>query len=102
MAWLTEEQRKLSPPLTPEQLKLVQESVRSTWNYIAYDLIECNGGKPIKKAEVVECVLDADRMEYDARKPEMKEALKAFRNLPLKTQDKIAGDALGPYKSFGL
>ena len=101
MAFLNDEQRKSSPALTPEQLKLVEGLVRRTWQYIASDLIEANDGKSIPKAEVVECTLDADRLEYDARKPEEKEALKVFRNLPFKKQDKIAGDALGPYKRFG-
>jgi hypothetical protein len=38
-----------------------RRAIKSAAQEIAYDLISANDGRPVKKAEVIECVLDADR-----------------------------------------
>ncbi len=94
--------KNVAAPLTEEQTKMVAQQVMATWQIIGYDLLQANDGKSIPRAEVIECVLDADRLEADARTPEMKAALKAFRAFPYEAQKKLAGTALGPFKRFGL
>jgi len=52
--------------LTLEQLKLVHRAAHATYQAIGYDLAECNGGKSIKRADLVEVVLDANYMVCNA------------------------------------
>lgn len=54
--------------LTPEQIKEFQKAAQATWQTIAYDLLQSIAESEekdinkvvMKKAEVIECVLDAD------------------------------------------
>ena len=49
--------------LTLEQLKVVQAAAYATYQYIGSDLAEANGGKLMKRADMVEVVLDANYIE---------------------------------------
>jgi len=87
--------------MTDENKKLVQEAIRNTWNVLAYDCIQANEGEPMPKDHVVEVVLDASYLEMYARQNQ-KQAVAEFRKLEYKIQDKIAGEALGNFKRFGI
>lgn len=50
--------------LTLEQLKRLQEAAHATYGAIGADLAEANGGKAIKRADLVEVVQDANHMEH--------------------------------------
>lgn len=49
--------------LTLEQLKAIHDLANATYQYIGFDLAEANGGKAMKRADLVEVVLDANYME---------------------------------------
>jgi len=54
-------------PLTPDEATFIRRAAQSVWNYIAYDCIEANDNKPMKKADVIEVVMDADRLRVQLR-----------------------------------
>src|SRR5579864_6550799 len=61
--------------LTLEQLKVIHSAAHQTYQQIGYDLAEANGGKGIKRADLVEVVLDASYIEMNAGRlltPELK------------------------------
>ncbi len=53
--------------LSMEHLNTLCEAAWSTWNYIAYDLFEANGGKNMSRSTVVEVVMDADYITSNNR-----------------------------------
>jgi len=58
---------KFEHGLTPEQIKQFQAAAQRTWETIAYDLLDANGGKSIPRSHVIEVVLDADYMKTYGR-----------------------------------
>src|ERR1035441_4925713 len=46
--------------LTVEDAESICGCALATWDYIGYDCLMTNDGKDIPRAEVIECVMDAD------------------------------------------
>jgi hypothetical protein len=60
-------------PLTADEASLVQGLARRLWEEIGYDVLSANDGKSVGRAEVIELVLDAGRLdELVHRQPEWK------------------------------
>lgn len=66
-------------------------ALNQTWQSIAYDILEANGGENMKRDEVIEVVLDANYLEmYGGATAEQ---YKAFRALSYEKQKQVARDA---------
>lgn len=79
---------------TPEQLKVLSGIFHAVWDYIAYDALqmtqEMDGRSYMKKDEVIEMCLDADRPTDFAKTAEEKALYKQWNALPYKEQQKLA------------
>jgi hypothetical protein len=47
---------------TEVEIAEITKAAKRTFEYIACDLLEVTGGKEIPQLEVIECVVDADRL----------------------------------------
>lgn len=98
---MTERNLKVTD-LSPAEVEFAKQAMNTTWATIAYDCIDGNGGKAMKRDDVIDVVLDADYMEtYAARKPEEKELLKRFRQLSYPEMQKLARTTF-TYARYGL
>lgn len=98
--------------LTPEEEKRIQVGIARTWEAIASDWLALSETETVRKSEVLEAVLDADRLrEYgethgpgrpspEARR-DWQELVDRFYTLPRARMNKIAR-AFSPYERFGL
>ncbi len=76
---------------TVEEQARLRSMMNGVWQYIGYDVLQLEGGKSIPRAEVIELVLDAGRLEEQyGREPEDAALLKRFRAMPYKAQDNLA------------
>jgi hypothetical protein len=80
------------------QNEQIGTALNRVWQAIGADILECNGGQAMPRAEVVEIVMDANYLEMYSGIPA--EDIKAFRALPYDEQDKIATAAF-TYASYG-
>jgi hypothetical protein len=89
-----------------ERIKRVQEMMNSTWDYIGDDalhaILEDGKRNSIKRSEVIEMVLDADRMETLIAKNDYDQSvLIEFHHLSYSKRMKIAREAF-PFKYYGF
>jgi predicted nucleic acid-binding protein len=49
--------------LTVDQLKSLHKAATATWQSIAYDIFQCDEGNDIKRAILIEVVLDANHID---------------------------------------
>ena len=83
--------------LTPEEIKSVQQDMHRVWDYIASDIGEAEGvGNTIPRDEVIELVVDADRLLTHGTN---KEAVKKLYALDYKEIQKIGREAF-PFKRY--
>jgi hypothetical protein len=68
---------------TTDEVKIIHDAAHAVWNEVAGDYLELTEGKPIKRAEVVEVVCDASRLEQQVRRkhPELAEKISNASNL---------------------
>lgn len=89
--------------LTLDQLKEVHRLAYQTYNYISADLAELNDGKPMKRYVVVECVLDASRIQTTCQR-ELTSEIKDWldnRSMKFPLDDVYAAVAAGfPYPLY--
>ena len=79
--------------ITPDELEALCMAADRTWQHIAYDILDANGGKDIPRSQVIEVVMDADAIASNnhnlpanvkavlgnwEKSAAIKEALKAF------------------------
>ena len=92
--------------MTPERIKMIQQAINRTWDYIACDMLNACGEDTMSKDEIVDVTLDADYLEmygcgYNVEdKTAFKELVAEFRLLPFSEQNKIA-DATWKWKRCG-
>jgi len=85
----------------PEDMKTrIKRMLNSVWQYIGSDIMqtiqECEGKDFIKRSDVIELVMDADRpVNFGGDK----EAVLVFNSLSITDQKKIAKEAF-PYKTY--
>lgn len=90
--------------LTEAEAKCVKRGLNITLDTIIYDLLEnCEPRRrSIRRAEVIEVVLDANYLElYGARSNDERAAVKKFRSLPYDQQNKFAATVFTE-KSYSL
>lgn len=86
--------------MTDDEKKIVVRLMQTVWQRIGYDCLEAYGSdKSMRRSEVVEVVLDADRPESEARSDEQRAALKRFRALSRRAQDKVMREAF-PHEGY--
>jgi hypothetical protein len=91
-----------APPFTQEELNTIYGVLQATWQEIGYDCLTIEGGpSTMKRAEVIEVVLDADYASRHVRTPEQKAVWDRFDKLEYAQMIKIAE---GTFKSarYGL
>lgn len=76
--------------------KRVIEALNNTWNAICYDWLELCDSDTVKRSEVFEAVVDADRLREYGRDSE---AAEYFYSLKNNAQKKLFNKAF-PYKSY--
>lgn len=98
------QQQGKAPALTSEEKQQIARMCSRTWDYIGSDALralEEAGEKPeMPRSHVIEVVLDADRLEFQHRKPEEQALLKRFRALDYEQQKRIARLAF-PFGRYG-
>ncbi len=81
-------------PLTEAELNLVYGILQSTWQYLAGDCLsareEAGESATMKRAEVIEVVLDADYASQFIRTPEQKAAWARYESLGYAKMIKVA------------
>lgn len=87
--------------LTEAELKIVYEILQSTWSEIAYDCITVGEKSTMKRDEVIEVVLDADRPSRHVRTPEQKTAWAKYEGLGYEEMIKVA-EGTFKHKLYGL
>ena len=89
-----------TPTFTPEELREVRSAALRLWNEIAYDAFEAGGRrrKSLKRAEVVELVCDAGRLEDQLRRMNRKELAEKIAH-PDVDLEGIVSEAF-PYASY--
>ena len=92
------------PKFTKEETKRLRQLAYTTWDYVAGDVLrslEDDGRRAeMRRAHVIEIVLDADYMEMAARKEEDRELLKRFRELDYRAMKRMVRPAF-QYASYG-
>jgi hypothetical protein len=85
---------KTTPKFTQQELDTLSGIFHRVWDYIGSDCLqmtqEMDGRDYMKKDEVIEVCLDADRPAEQAKTPEEKELLKRFDALPYEESLKLA------------
>ena len=64
---LTRKELAAKFPLTEADLKELRDSALQVWNDIGYDVLQAMPRNEMKKAEVIEVVLDANRFSEEVR-----------------------------------
>jgi hypothetical protein len=54
--------------LTIQDSESICRAAQETWNYIAYDIFQCNDGEDMRQSEVIDIVMDADYITSNARR----------------------------------
>ena len=95
---------------TDEELKQIHWAMQRTWDVIAPDVLQVEAemresirdAVSMKKAHVIEVVLDADHMEAygDLKKPEEKALYEKFKQLDYKDKIAVAKQTF-TYKTYG-
>lgn len=95
-------------PITVDEEKRMVYALKRTWDAIAYDLLESNGGKAMPRSHVIECVLDADHPRTygishvnDEEKAADKAAVDLMYDLPDKQLQAICKKAF-PFGYYGM
>lgn len=74
-----------------KKFKNIQEGMNSTWQAIGADILDAVGGDLIPKDEVIELVLDANRLDMYGSCD--KKELAEFKKLNYKDKMKVANEA---------
>ncbi len=83
--------------IDPEMKKRIISAMNRTWNYVGHDLLAESDGD-IPQAEVIEVVLDADRVTSFG---DDKDAAKVLYELSYTEMKKLAREVF-PFKRYGL
>lgn len=85
---------KTTPKFTQQELDTLSRIFHQVWDYIGSDCLqmtqEMDGRDYMKRDEVIEVCLDADRPAEHAKTPEEKALLKRFDELSLEESYKLA------------
>lgn len=97
--------KKTTPKFTPDELKTLSSIFHRVWDYIGMDVLqmtqEMDGRNYVKRDEVIEMCLDADRPQEQARGDDEKALLKRFSDLPWEEQNKLARKMF-TYARYGM
>jgi len=97
--------KNTTPKFTEAELKTLSDIFHRVWDYIGMDTLsmvkEMDGKDYLKRDEVIELCLDADRPAEQARTPEEKALLKRFHELKWEEQQKLARKMF-KYARYGM
>ena len=89
--------------LTVEQAESLCRAADATWNYIGYDCLTCGGDREMKRAEVIEVVLDADHIATNNRlEPEVKDCLYRYDETTRKFLNQLLKEFVFVYANYGM